>query len=48
VTYDYPGGGDPTTTYFSGINRRGIISGGYIDSSGSHAFIARVRSAQGE
>lgn len=43
--YDYPGA---NYTRFNGINKRGQISGTYIDDSGAHGLIVRVRPATGE
>lgn len=39
VTWDYPGGDNPPTTYFIGINRRGQISGFNVGTASGHGFI---------
>jgi hypothetical protein len=42
ATYDYPGGGDPTTTYFTGINKQGEVSGFNVQASSTQSFIVQV------
>jgi hypothetical protein len=42
VTYDYPGA---TSTSFNGMNNRGVIAGNYVDASGTHGLLVRVRRA---
>ena len=39
-TFDYPGS---TFTSLNGINAQGFICGRYVDASGTHGFLARVR-----
>ena len=42
ATWDYPGSEDPATTYFTGINKRGQISGFTVNPTGDvHGFIVR-------
>ena len=39
-TFDFPGA---TFTSLNGINAQGVICGRYVDASGTHGFLARVR-----
>jgi hypothetical protein len=40
ATFDYPGS---TFTSLNGINDKGIICGRFVDASGTHGFLARIK-----